>query len=364
MKKQDVQSLDLFRVVFQTVPILLAFGLIIAFEGYELYFSDLDLSLGFTGSFLLAILVCLIVQVFVNVNPVLKNTKTGIIVGTILTIELMLFLLFAQYHLLVSGVLLVSVTVLSGYLTGKIIEANQKQRKITRRVRKWCNSRSNAIIACLLCFVLILPAGIGVYEEYYKYSLSAEEWSKFVEWFNEEDEKTGEKQKPTLPHKDKLAGLNDWDSLNISEKERIIRSVALIEKDELGISDEVEITVSTEKMDSSTCGYYVDTSKEIFINYKYLNEGELEDVLRTILHEMHHAFVHYTVEHIDYESEFVKENFYFKQAWAWKENTENYISAEAGFDEYKNQPIEADARAYAEERAEYYMQYIDKSGND
>ncbi|MBQ8182998.1 MAG: hypothetical protein IJ025_03745 [Clostridia bacterium] len=168
MKKQDVQSLDLFRVGFQTVPILLAFGLIIAFEGYDLYFADFDLSLGFTGSFLLAILICLIVQIFVNVNPVLKNTKTGIIVGTILTIELMLFLLFAQYHLLVSGVLLVSVTVLSGYLTGKIIEANQKKRKITRRVRKWCNSRSNAIIACLLCFVLILPAGIGVYYNFRK----------------------------------------------------------------------------------------------------------------------------------------------------------------------------------------------------
>lgn len=104
-------------------------------------------------------------------------------------------------------------------------------------------------------------------------------------------------------------------------------------------------------MSAYTCGYYIDSSKEIFINYKYLNEGELKDVLQTILHEMHHAFVHYTVENIDYESELVQDNYYYKQAREWKENTENYISSNINFDEYQNQPIEADARAYAEERA-------------
>ncbi|MBQ8184107.1 MAG: hypothetical protein IJ025_09455 [Clostridia bacterium] len=361
MKKKKAQKLNLFRVVFQTMPIIFTFGLIIAFEGYDLYFSDFDLSLGFTGSFLLATLVCFVVQIFVNVNPILKNTRSGIFVGTILTIELMLFLLFAQYHFWVSAVIIVSMVIFSGCLTGKIIEANERKRKITGRVRKKCNSCTNAIVAYLLCFVLILPAGIGVYEEYYKYSLSAEEWSKFVEWFNEEDEKTEEAQKPTLPYEDKLAGLNDWDSLSVAEKERLIRTVALIEKDELGISNEVEITVFTEKMNDSTCGYYEDSSKEIFINYKYLNEGDMKAVLKTILHEMHHAFVHYTVENIDYESEFVKENFYYKQAWAWKENTENYISAEESFEKYKNQPIESDARTYAEERVNYYLQYIENN---
>ena len=70
------------------------FGIIIAFEGYNLYFADFDLSFGYVGSFLVAILVCFVMQLFINRNPMLNNTKTGIVAGTILTIELLLFLLF------------------------------------------------------------------------------------------------------------------------------------------------------------------------------------------------------------------------------------------------------------------------------
>ena len=84
MKKQEDKRLNIFRIFFQTVPVLLMFGIIIAFEGYDLYFADFDLSFGFVGSFLVAILVCFGMQLFINTNPMLKNTKSGIVVGVIL----------------------------------------------------------------------------------------------------------------------------------------------------------------------------------------------------------------------------------------------------------------------------------------
>lgn len=363
MKKQEERKLNMFRIFFQTVPILLAFGIIIAFEGYDLYFADFDLSLGYVGSFLVAILVCFVMQLFINRNPMLNNTKAGIVAGTILTIELLLFLLFAQYHLLITGVFVVATILFSSWLTEKIICINKEKRRITKRLKKWCINRSRSLLTYVLCIVLMLPAGIGFYEEYYKYSLSSEEWTAFVEWFNEDSEEVKKEEKVVIPHEDKIADLLKWDKLNVAEKERVIRSIALIEKEVLGISNDVEITVSTEKMSDYTCGYYIDSSKEIFINYKYLNEGELEDVLQTILHEMHHAFVHYTVENIDYESKLVQDNYYYKQAREWKENTVNYIFSSSNYDEYRNQPIEADARAYAEERAEYYLKYIDDNSS-
>ena len=37
MKKQEDKRLTIFRIFFQTVPVLLMFGIIIAFEGYDLY---------------------------------------------------------------------------------------------------------------------------------------------------------------------------------------------------------------------------------------------------------------------------------------------------------------------------------------
>ncbi len=361
MKEQEERKLNIFRIFFQTVPILFAFGIIIAFEGYDLYFADFDLSFGYVGSFLVAILVCFLMQLFINRNPMLNNTKTGIVAGAILTIELLLVLLFAQYHLLFTGVLVVAIILFSSWLTEKIICVNKEKRRITKRLKRWCINRSRSLLTYVLCIVLMIPAGIGFYEEYYKYSLSSEEWAAFVEWFNEDSEEVEKEEKVVIPHEDKIADLLKWDKLNVAEKERVIRSIALIEKDELGISNDVEITVSTEKMSDYTCGYYIDTSKEIFINYKYLNEGELDDVLQTMLHEMHHAFVHYTVENIDYESELVQDNYYYKQAREWKSNTENYISSSLNYDEYRNQPIEADARAYAEERVVFYLKYVENN---
>lgn len=365
MKKQEERKLNIFRIFFQTVPILLAFGIIIAFEGYDLYFADFDLSFGNVGSFIVAIIVCFTMQLYINKNPMLNNTKLGIVAGTILTIELLLFLLFAQYHLLITGVIIIATIYFSSWLTDKIIDINKNKRRVTKRLKKWCINRSHSLMTYVLCIALMLPAGIGVYEEYYKYSLSYEEWAEFVEWFNEDSGEGEKEEKVVIPHEDKIADLIKWDKLNVAEKERVIRSIALIEKEELGISNEVEIVVSTEKMSDYTCGYYIDSSKEIFINYKYLNEGELKDVLQTILHEMHHAFVHYTVENIDYESELVQDNYYYKQAREWKVNTENYISSESSYDEYSNQPIEVDARAYAAVRVEYYLKYIEdnSSGN-
>lgn len=57
----------------------------------------------------------------------------------------------------------------------------------------------------------------------------------------------------------------------------------------------------------------------------------------------------------------MQDNYYYKQAREWKENVGNYISSDSDFDEHQNQPIEADARAYAKERVEYYLKYIEEN---
>lgn len=243
VKKQETQRLNIFRIFFQTVPILLAFGTIVAFKGYDLYFADFDLSFGYVGSFLVAILICFAMQLFVNANPMLKNSKSGIVAASILTIEIILFLLFAQYHLLIAGVFIVVTMLFSSWLTEKIISINKEKRNITKSLKKWCINRSHSLLTYVLCIVMMLPAGIGFYEEYYKYSLSSEEWATFVEWFNDDSEEADIEEKVIIPHEDKIVDLLKWDKLNVAEKERVVRSIALIEKEELGISNDVEITV-------------------------------------------------------------------------------------------------------------------------
>lgn len=359
MKKKEDKRLNIFRIFFQTVPILLAIGVIVAFAGYDLYFADFNLSLGYIGSFVLVVLICLVIQLFVNDTPMLRNTKTGIVIGTILTIELILFLLFAQYHLFAAVMIIISMEIFSLWLNDKIIRINKKKRVVTKELEKQCHKRSNSLVAYLFCIVLIIPACIGTYEEYYKDSLSSEDWVSFMEWFNEANK---ENEQASMPYEDKIVDLRTWDTLDVAEKERIVRAIALIEKEELGISSDVEIILATEKMSDGKFGYYRHSpKKEIYINYKHLNEGDVEDVLKTIIHEMHHAFVYHTIENIDYNSKLVQDNYYYKQARDWKKNSENYISSGVNFDEYEDQPIEKDAREYAEKRVQYYLTYISEN---
>lgn len=98
--------------------------------------------------------------------------------------------------------------------------------------------------------------------------------------------------------------------------------------------------------------------RRAYINYGHLSSGDVSDILRTIMHEMHHAFVYYTLSTLNFESDEVKNSYYYQKAREWKENSKNYIHSSVSFDEYMNQPIEADARAYAEERAAVYKDYI------
>ena len=98
MKTLNNEKFGVFDAVFMAVPYLFLLG-ILWLKRYKLYFADIDLSLSQTGSALLALLSVSAVQLLVILNPFLKNKKSGVVAGAILSSELVLFLLFAQYHL-------------------------------------------------------------------------------------------------------------------------------------------------------------------------------------------------------------------------------------------------------------------------
>lgn len=353
MKTLNNEKFGVFDAVFMAVPYLFLLG-ILWLKRYKLYFADIDLSLSQTCSALLALLAVSAVQLLVILNPFLKNKKSGVVAGAILSSELVLFLLFAQYHLTVAVFMLLSAVVLFLWLTYEIFSLNKGKRSDTRKLNKWCRSRSGAWVLYALCFVLLIPSVMGAYREYGDSSITGEKWSDFCNSFYD----AGKKSDEVLSYEDEIEGLRVWDMLSVTEKERQIRTVALIEKDRLGISDDVDISVRTEELPERLCGYYSDCEKEICINYKHLKDGELQDVIHTVLHEMHHAFVYYTVESLDFTSEIVKESYYFSQARRWAENTEGYISSDTDYQKYRCQPIEADAEKYAAARAQMYMDYI------
>lgn len=95
-------------------------------------------------------------------------------------------------------------------------------------------------------------------------------------------------------------------------------------------------------------GQYVHGEKKVRINECYLIGDTSWRIYQTVIHEMRHAYQHYAVENPD------KVNVSKETIAKWKENFENYKSPKNGcsFEEYISQPIEWDAKNFANQVAE------------
>ena len=65
--------------------------------------------------------------------------------------------------------------------------------------------------------------------------------------------------------------------------------------------------------------------------------------MRTVAHEVFHAYQDYLAENIDWNSA-VTDSAYFDEALRWKKNGEDYLRGEG----YYEQPLEVSARDYSD----------------
>lgn len=99
-------------------------------------------------------------------------------------------------------------------------------------------------------------------------------------------------------------------------------------------------------MPTRSRGCYIHDSKTVYINTNILDNPR--QLLTTDLHELRHAVQHSAIDSpfkYDISNDIIN---------AWKDNFENYYSAEDNFPKYYNQPVEVDARAYAQTIMEKY----------
>ena len=108
-------------------------------------------------------------------------------------------------------------------------------------------------------------------------------------------------------------------------------------------------------------GYYSDQYYTISIREEMFDMLR-EEVLDTLLHETHHAYVHKAVQSVNWNDKNIEENKelrLYKDLQLYKQGIENYIPADVDPDSYYNNPVEVDAREYAEEWGPKYLQYAD-----
>ena len=95
--------------------------------------------------------------------------------------------------------------------------------------------------------------------------------------------------------------------------------------------------------DDRLCGFYNHSNKVIALNMVYISQDSeklLTVLLNTILHECKHARQWAAVEGADF-------GYSQQQINEWKRNFDNYISPKESDEGYFKQPVEGDARGFA-----------------
>lgn len=145
--------------------------------------------------------------------------------------------------------------------------------------------------------------------------------------------------------------------LSDKEKEKLFQDTVTLECQYFGIDP---VKVEVEELEPETVmGYYSDDFYTITIR-KEMFDMTREEVLDTLLHESHHAYVHQAVESVDWKAiEENKELRLYKDILNWKQGIENYISADVDQESYQNNPIEVAAREYSGEWVPDLLEFAD-----
>ena len=299
---------------------------------------------------------CAFFQFFTKRNREIRKSEWGTVFVNIVMIEIYFFVLFAQQHFAASIVILLFLEAASLFLS-YVIASNNHSETDSESKKKRYSEKARHLVCCLAAVVLIIPSAMGIYEEYFEAAITAEEWAAFVEIFEAAKTDSSE-ETPFSEYRETLDSIAEWNELSNKEKVETVQGIGLIELEHLGVSDDVGIKIRTDKMDEYTMGYYLDSEKQIVINIGHICSDSIEENIDTITHEIFHAYQHYVVYSVDFESDFVKTSYYFEDAREWKDNMDNYISADKDFKAYQAQPLEADASAYAQQRTTEYMRAL------
>ena len=128
---------------------------------------------------------------------------------------------------------------------------------------------------------------------------------------------------------------NTWDNLSQVEKEQAVDKLRDSIAGDLQLENKPNIAYYNNE-DPGDYGGYAASTNTIYINR--FNMGDAAETADTIAHESRHCWQHERADNPQTE-----------QDYQFKENFDDYVRPEDDFYEYQNQPVEADARDYAQD---------------
>ncbi len=144
---------------------------------------------------------------------------------------------------------------------------------------------------------------------------------------------------------------NEWKELAFEDRVNVLQK---LEDNIADIAHRPSCQIFVQDMPEGQMGYFDPESKTITVNSKYIQSNDFSDYkenLDTIVHEGRHAYQNYNVTEREIHSRSGEVT-----NWKRNENEWGYQCAELfGFEAYEMQPVEADARAFAEDVLKKYL---------
>lgn len=231
---------------------------------------------------------------------------------------------------------------------------NHKGKNARRKVLRIRLSRCMYSVSCIMAVAMLtLMVGIG-WNGYFGTGLVTSSVKAEGQQQDVEDEDTMEANMDAVLKLQPVV----WEDLNTHGRIDVLQIVCNIETHYLGLNDPV--TVQGDNLSPYTLGSYSDAQRLIRINLNHIENDPVEDVLSTILHEIHHSYEHRLAEVFDNISPEYRYLRLFKDAAHYSQEVDDYINPRDDYYEYMTQWLEMDSETYAELGVqEYYARIAD-----
>lgn len=137
-----------------------------------------------------------------------------------------------------------------------------------------------------------------------------------------------------------------WEGLSTKKRIDVLQTVCNIETHYLGLYDSV--TVQGDNLSPYTLGSYVDNLRLIRINLDHIENDPVEEVLSTLLHEVHHSYEHRLADVYNSVSTEYRDLRLLRDASHYSHEVDYYINPREDYYGYMSQYLEMDSEKYAE----------------
>lgn len=330
------------RIIISLFPLL--FLLELTSMPVQVYIRELDFYITYWGVLRLSILLVVLWFRIKKIENRFGGSKIMKVCYNIIPIEIILAVMYAQYHLEVILALMVIsliLKVLALYLITKI-KRKLKNNKTKERAAK----KINQMCVIFICGLFAVPALMARFA----YQLQSPIYETKAGW----DQKPGKTEEEYFEGVHLQLDEQLWVTKTLEERMEMLQEVANYEAQKLGIP---QIRLQSTKLRQYVKGEYSGRNNQIQLDTQYLQNDNAKDCVECLCHEMYHALQFYVVERIDWEDLELTGSSYYEEARNWKKDFDN--TQPLSYTEYYGQSIEVSARAYAAQEISNYFETSD-----